>query len=86
MGLLTVEGTYRDGKVVLDETPQSVQDSARVLVTFVPATNGDSEESQMARREARERLLARLETGLHLGGAPYLTREEIYDERTNRSR
>ena len=34
--LLTVEGTYKDGKVVLMETPAGVQD-AKALVTFLPA-------------------------------------------------
>jgi hypothetical protein len=60
MGLLTVKGTYRDGKAELDETPESVQNSARVLEG--------------------------MNTGFRLGGAPYLTREEIYDERISRLR
>jgi len=32
--LLTVEGTYRDGKVALTETPTGVKE-AKVLVTFL---------------------------------------------------
>lgn len=82
MGLLTVEGTYRDGKVVLDDRPSFAQDDARVLVTFAPA----SEDGEAARQKALERLLAGMDAGFKLGGAPYLTREEIYDERTNRNR
>jgi hypothetical protein len=35
MSLLTVEGTYKDGKIRLAEPPQGVQE-ARVLVTFLP--------------------------------------------------
>jgi hypothetical protein len=34
--LLTVEGTYKDGKIKLIETPAGVH-HARVLVTFLPA-------------------------------------------------
>ena len=37
MGLLTVEGIYKDGKVELVERPDHVDESARVLVTFLPA-------------------------------------------------
>lgn len=32
--LVTVEGTYKDGKVELEETPQGIEQS-RVFVTFV---------------------------------------------------
>jgi hypothetical protein len=32
---VTVEGTYKDGKVELEETPNGIEQS-RVLVTFLP--------------------------------------------------
>jgi hypothetical protein len=36
--LNTVEGIYRNGKIELAETPAEVTE-ARVIVTFLPATN-----------------------------------------------
>jgi hypothetical protein len=41
MILLTVEGTYKNGKVELAETPTGVE-GARVLVTFLRSEQGDS--------------------------------------------
>ena len=38
MGLLTVQGIYKDGKIVLIERPDHVDEAARVLVTFLPAS------------------------------------------------
>jgi hypothetical protein len=35
MSLLTVEGTYKDGKISLTDLPQGVRE-ARVIVTFLP--------------------------------------------------
>jgi hypothetical protein len=37
MALLTVESIYRDGKAELAEHPRLVEDTTRVLVTFLPA-------------------------------------------------
>jgi hypothetical protein len=82
VGLLTVEGTYRDGKVVLDDRPSFAQDDARVLVTFAPA----SEDGEAARRQALERLLDRFRHGVPLGGPPYPSREEIHDRVAERNR
>jgi hypothetical protein len=39
----TVEGIFRDGKVELLETPESI-DGARVFVTFLPLVAGPVEE------------------------------------------
>lgn len=36
MSLITVEGKFKNGKIVLDESPAGVE-NARVLVTFLPA-------------------------------------------------
>jgi hypothetical protein len=83
MALLTVEGVYRDGKVELAETPAGVQE-APVMVVFLPqrSEQGDSSEAAAGatRRMARERLLARMRKGYHLGGGrPYENRADLYD-------
>ncbi|HEY3411585.1 MAG TPA: hypothetical protein VGM51_00865 [Armatimonadota bacterium] len=82
MGLLTVEGTYRDGKVELDEKPSFARDDARVLVTFAQS----AEVGPAERREALERLIGRFRQGVPLGGPPYPTREEIHDRVADRKR
>ena len=38
--LTTLEGTYKDGRVELEETPVGIAEG-RVLVTFLPNGNGD---------------------------------------------
>jgi len=81
MGLQTVEGTYRDGKVELDETPGFVCEDARVLVTFTP----NAEDGEAARQEAFDHLLDRFKQGVPLGGPPYPTREEIHDRVADRN-
>lgn len=42
MSLLTVEGIYKEGKVELIECPEHVEESARVLVTFLPPGAAES--------------------------------------------
>lgn len=81
MGLLTVEGTYRYGKVELDERPDFATNDARVLVTFSPV-----EEGQADRAEALASLIDRFRHGLPLGGPPYPSREEIHDRAADRNR
>lgn len=71
--LTAIEGIYRDGQVELLEQPEGLGE-ARVIVTFLPRAAGDA-----ARGEARDRMLARMRTGLALGGPQYRRREEIYD-------
>ena len=78
MALLTVEGIYKDGKVELAEHPKSVEESARVLVTFLPASETDPERVD-DRAELRGRAFARMRKGLHLGGPPYPNREELHE-------
>jgi hypothetical protein len=82
MALLTVEGIYKDGKVELTERPDHVDEAARVLVTFLPP-NGSREKTMMVEGQHRETLrqqaFARMKEGIHLGGPPYPTREELYD-------
>ena len=80
--LLTLEGTYKDGKVELQETPREVSE-VQVLVTFLPPVNKEEapqSPEEKARQAARKRLLARMKKGYHLGGGPYYHhREELYD-------
>ena len=86
MGLLTVEGIYKNGKVELTERPEHVDEAARVLVTFLPSS-GPREKPSAGQNQDRETLrqqaFARMKKGIHLGGPPYPKREELYD-RTDR--
>ena len=81
MALLIFEGIYKDGKVELTERPNHVDESARVLVTFLPP-NGSRENTKMVedqqRKALRQQAFARME-GIHLGGPPYPKREDLYD-------
>ncbi len=82
MGLLTVQGIYKGGKIELIEQPDHVDEAARVLVTFLPPS-GSPEQTTFgedpAREELRQRAFARMKEGIHLGGPPYPTREELND-------
>lgn len=54
--LKTVEGTYRQGKVELGEQPGTVEDGAKVLVTFLtpePENKGEPIRFGMLRVEGR---------------------------------
>jgi hypothetical protein len=83
MAILTVEGTYQDGRIELVEHPERVAGAMRVLVTFLPVDEAQErrESSAEAKRrlEAGRRLLARFERGIPFGGPPYPKREELYD-------
>jgi hypothetical protein len=82
MGLLTVQGIYKDGKIELIERPENVDDAARVLVTFLPAIRSPEIETtgeDLERETLRQRAFARMKEGIHLGGPPYPKREELYD-------
>ena len=75
--LPTIEGTYEDGRIELEEKPEGVR-RARVLVTFLAPERGDVS-------DATAQLLARMRAGLDLGGAPYPSREELHQRgRTER--
>ena len=69
-----VEGIYRDGRVELTERPEGVDDGARVRVAILPAEVDDA-----TRREAGDRLMARLRQGIELGGPPYPKRDSLHD-------
>lgn len=85
MGMLTVEGIYKDGKVELVEQPVGIGEAARVLVTFLTeSVAGDpsrvtAEAEAATREELRRRAFAQMEQGLHLGGPPYPKRDELHD-------
>jgi hypothetical protein len=82
MSFVTVEGIYKDGKVELAERPEHVNDTDRVLVTFLPPSgslvNTMANESQ-DRETLRQQAFARMKAGIHLGGPPYPKREELHD-------
>ncbi len=80
MALLTVEGFYKNGKIELTECPNQVDESARVLVTFLPRTSSPQKTEESQDRETlRQQAFARMKEGMHLGGPPYPKREELYD-------
>ncbi len=70
----TVKGVYRNGRIVLLETPKGVEE-AEVVVTFPDAVEDPTD------REARRQLALRWlrDGGWNLGGAPYPSRDEIHD-------
>lgn len=81
---LTLAGVYRDGKVEFAERPAGVGEDVPVLVTFLPANQGEESEptahaTDEARLAVRERFMARLKRGMSFGGPPYAKREELYD-------
>jgi hypothetical protein len=82
MGLLTLEGICRDGKLELTERPDYVCETARILVTFLPPSE-PRETSLMPeshdREVLRQQAFARMKEGIHLGGPPHPRREELYD-------
>jgi hypothetical protein len=82
MGFLTVPGIYKDGKIELIERPDHVDEAARVLVTFLPASGSPdikTTDEGLERETLRQRAFARMKDGIHLGGPPYPKREELYD-------
>lgn len=82
MSLLTIQGTYRDGRIELAESPEGLDEETPVLVTFLrrPGSGAASTEgSDQDRETLRQRAFARVEAGLHLGGAPYPRREDLHD-------
>ena len=72
MSLLTIEGTYRDGKIELAERPEGLDDETPVLVAFLsrpesgPGSIAGPDES---RETLRRRAFARMEAGLQIGRA-----------------
>ena len=49
--MLTIEGTYKNGQVILTETPEEVVES-RVLVTFLNTRYIDLQELGISKEEA----------------------------------
>jgi hypothetical protein len=87
--MLTLEGFYRNGELILKDPPFDSPTEARVLVTFLPP----SEEADIsnsayegivvsgtARKAAVERLIARMHSGINFGGVKF-DREGLYAER-----
>ncbi len=84
----TIEGFYRNGKVELLKPPSDAED-VRVLVTFLRAQSDQAKGEPLPpgpdREAAVSALLAEMEPGIHLGGGPYPTREDLYDRDRGRS-
>ena len=74
--LRTVEGTYRNGEVQLRETPDGVQDGARVLVTFLTPMPVELAQYGVDMAAAAE-LRARLSTFAEEWESPAM---DIYDD------
>ncbi len=74
MSVLTVEGTYENGKVRFAKKPSRVK-RARVLITFLPAGQVGLQARGIGRKQARE-LSARLKTFAADWNRPEM---EIYD-------
>jgi len=55
----TVQGTYRNGKVELSESPGGVQENTRVIVTFLGSGQVDLQQKGINPKQAAE-LRARL--------------------------
>ncbi len=53
--LATVEGTYRDGRVELLETPEEVPEEARVIVTFLETHSVQLRQAENNYVDLRER-------------------------------
>lgn len=73
MSLLTIAGTYKDGKIELAEHPGWLGGETPVLVTFLAAEHSGptvAVEVDRDREALRQRASARMEEGLHLGGPP----------------
>jgi hypothetical protein len=73
--MLTVEGTYKDGKVELANQPPEISES-RVLVTFLESKDVDLGSRGFSEAEAAE-LRARLKTFAEDWGR---AEDSIYDE------
>jgi len=79
MSFQSVKGVYKDGRVELSEEPEAIKAPSEVIVIFLqPAADS------AVKKAAIERMLKRMDSGMNLGGGPYPTREEIYEERTKR--
>jgi hypothetical protein len=83
MGIQVVDGTYENGRITLERTPEGVETS-RVRVTFLHDPAGSRDAGQ--REALRQRLLRRLRTGVDFGSEPMPTREELYADRIARFR
>ena len=72
--MLTIEGTYKDGKVILTETPAEVSES-KVLVTFLETKEIILKERGINKTQAAE-LRAKLSTMAEDWNRPEM---DVYD-------
>ena len=80
MGLLTLEGIYKNGKIELCEPACGVEES-RVTVTFLDA---EARVSAERREELRKEFIAHLGVGIDFGDMPFPSREEMYAGRLDK--
>ena len=74
---MTLKGVYRNGQVHLLETPKGIEE-AEVVVTFPDQAASSTDTTGLQAR--RQLLLKQLrEHSFDLGGAPYPTRDELYE-------
>jgi hypothetical protein len=77
MSKVEIEGIYdKRGRVKLSRSPKGVKVPSRVMVRFLEAA-GEGVDAE--RQAAIDLVLADLQEGLHLGGAPYPKREDLHD-------
>jgi hypothetical protein len=74
----TVEGTYRNGRVELTETPQNVSEETRVLVTFLTPGNIDLRAVGITEPQAEE-LRSRLSTFAEDWDSPEMSEYDDYE-------
>ncbi len=85
MSHISLDGTYRHGRIILSEPPIGVHE-ARVLVTFLDPVAEEapvsdrSADAEASRQAAIQRLFGSARSGARLGGGPYGTRDDWYDE------
>lgn len=79
MALTVVKGRYRDGQIILDESPPTTQETEVLVVFETP-----SAQSQAQRDEAIQRMVQQMREGFPIGGKGYTSREELYAERLDR--
>ncbi|MGV0024032.1 hypothetical protein [Phormidesmis priestleyi] len=74
--LKSVEGVYQDGKIKLVESPGSMPDQTRVIVTFLPSGSIDLQARGVDPAQAAD-LCARLNTFVEDWNSPEM---DIYDD------
>lgn len=75
----TIEGTYRNGKIELSETPQDVSEGTPVVVTFLSSNTINLQDRGINKAQAAD-LRARLSTFAKDWESPEMDIYNNYDE------